>query len=106
MATSLDFSDLTSSVSSVLTRLSEKNMAVYSELRFLMDKGLPPPPYEYPVEENDKGLFVIIKNDHFKYKHSLQNGSFWKETDSLEAGYKKDCVLIFIHSNLSNMTVM
>ena len=67
MATSLDFSDLNSSVSSVLTRLSEKNMAVYSELGFLMDKDLPPPPNEHPVEGNDKGLFVIIKNDHYKY---------------------------------------
>ena len=41
-----------------------------------MDEDLPPPRYEYPVKvkENDKGLFVIIKNNDFKYEHRLEDG--------------------------------
>ena len=101
MATSLDFSDLISSVSSVLARLSEKKMAVYSGLGFLMDEDLPPPRYEYPVKENDKGLFVIIKNNDFKYEHRLEDGVIWKKSVSLGAGYKKDYNLLFKTFNLN-----
>ena len=64
-----------------------------------MDDNLPPPPYEYPVEEKDKGLFVIISNDLFKYEHTLQNGSKWMEAASLE-GYKRDYKLLFETFNL------
>ena len=74
-------------------------MAVYSNLGFLMDDNRPLPPYEYPVEEKDKGLFVIISNDLFKYENTLQNGSKWMEAASLE-GYKKDYKLLFETFNL------
>ena len=107
MATSLDFSDLISSVSSVLTRLSEKKMAVYSGLGFLMDKDLPPPRDEYPVEENDKGLFAIIKNDDFKYTNiGWKMELFGRSQSRLEQDIRKITTFSSRHSILIHVTVM
>ena len=74
-------------------------------LGFLQTSKLPHIDYEYPIpiqvthdgekNETGKGLFVIIRNDAFKYEHYLEGQSKpWKEVNNLEEGYKKDTELL------------